>query len=441
MMIAPIDFSRVQTMLTWPAGWAEILLTAFAIGLAWAVDRRLRMARRARSGAQPRESAGVGFPLLALLLLYLGSWIYRRAFGQEPFLLSVVIALMAALAAIRALVYGLRRVFSRHEWLVPWERTLGAVVWVLLALYYFGVLDDIIATLDSIEVPIGKTHPTLLSIVSGVLVLLLSLIVTLWISGTVERRLDRATGLDSNLRAVLSRLIRAALLVAGGLIALEAVGFDLTVLTVFGGAVGVGIGLGLQRLAANYISGFTILLDRSVRLGDSITVDNRRGTVTQVTSRYVLLQMADGVHVIVPNETLVTTTVLNHSHVPSTSPEVRVAIQVPVSPDADIDRAIALLERAALVDPRVLRKPPHSPLARIASFGDTGVNIELGAYVADASVDVLALRGVIQREVLRTLKANGIGLAYPRRDVYVTGMDKDARDEGDTNRRQDTGPV
>jgi small-conductance mechanosensitive channel len=114
---------------------------------------------------------------------------------------------------------------------------------------------------------------------------------------------------------------------------------------------------------------------------------------------------------------------------------------VPVSPDADIDRAIELLERAALVDPRVLRKPPHSPLARIASFGDTGVNIELGAYVADASVDVLALRGVIQREVLRTLKANGIGLAYPRRDVYVTGMDKDARDEGDTNRRQNNGPV
>jgi small-conductance mechanosensitive channel len=422
MQFDTIDYSRIQTMLAWPAGWADIAITALAIGIAWLVDRRLREARRRRSGEHPRTATGVAFPLLSLLLLFIGVWIYRRAFGQEPFLPFVAFPLMAALAAIRALVYGLRRIFRRQQWLVPWERAVGGLVWVLLVLYYLGVLDDIVARLDAIQVPIGKTHPTLLSIVTGVCVLIGSLIVTLWISSTIERRLDRATTIDSNTRAVLSRLIRAVLLVAGGLIALEAVGFDLTVLTVFGGAVGVGIGLGLQRLAANYISGFTILLDRSVRLGDSITVDNRRGTVTNVTSRYVLLQMADGVHVIVPNETLVTTTVLNHSHVPSTAPEVRVAILVPISPDADIDRAIKLLEEAALVDPRVLRKPPHAPLARIASFGDTGVNIELGAFVTDASVDVLGLRGVIQREVLRTLQANGIALAYPRRDVHVTGL-------------------
>jgi small-conductance mechanosensitive channel len=102
---------------------------------------------------------------------------------------------------------------------------------------------------------------------------------------------------------------------------------------------------------------------------------------------------------------------------------VRVAILVPVSPDADIDRAMKLLEDAALVDPRVLRKAPHAPLARIASFGDTGVNIELGAFVSDANVDLLGLRGVIQREILRTLEANGIALAYPRRDIHVTGIE------------------
>jgi small-conductance mechanosensitive channel len=426
MRFDTIDYSRVETMLAWPAGWADIAVTGFAIGIAWAVDRRLREARLARSGEHPRTAIGVAFPLLAMLLLFFGAWIYRRLFNQEPFLPFVAFPLMAALAAIRALVYGLRRIFARQQWLVPWERAVGGVVWVLVALYYLGVLDDIVATLDSIEVPIGKTHPTLLSIVIGVFVLIGSLIVTLWISSTIERRLDRATTLDSNLRAVLSRLIRAVLLVAGGLIALEAVGFDLTVLTVFGGAVGVGVGLGLQRLAANYISGFTILLDRSVRLGDSITVDNRRGTVTKVTSRYVLLQMADGVHVIVPNETLVTTTVLNHSHVPSTAPEVRVTIAVPISPKADLDRAMKLLEEAARVDSRVLRKPPHAPLARIASFGDTGVTIELGVFVPDANVDLLDLRGAIQREVLRTLNANGIALAYPRREVHVTGIEAES---------------
>jgi small-conductance mechanosensitive channel len=332
--------------------------------------------------------------------------------------------------------------FPRQEWLEPWERAIGALVWVLLLLYYLGILDDIVATLAAIQVPVGRTHPTLLSIVTGVCVLLGSLILTLWVSGTIERRLDRTTTIDSNFRAVLSRVIRALLLTVGGLIALEAVGFDLTVLTVFGGAVGVGIGLGLQRLAANYISGFTILLDRSVRLGDSITVDNRRGTVTNVTSRYVLLQMADGVHAIVPNETLVTTTVLNHSHVPAMTPQVRMAIAVPIPADADIDRALKVLEEAALVDPRVLRERPHAPLARIASLGETGVNIELGVFVANAGVDMLGVRGVVQREVLRSLRANGIALAYPRREVLVTGLEREDHSgaSGSTARTSQAGP-
>ena len=123
-----------------------------------------------------------------------------------------------------------------------------------------------------------------------------------------------ATTLDSSVRAVLAKFLRALLLVVGMLVALQAVGIDLTLLTVFGGALGVGIGLGLQKLASNYIAGFTILLDRSIRLGDMITVDNRFGVVAKVTSRYVVVRSLDGIEAIVPNETLVTTTVLNHSY-------------------------------------------------------------------------------------------------------------------------------
>ena len=127
---------------------------------------------------------------------------------------------------------------------------------------------------------------------------------------------------------VISKVVRALLLAFGVLIALQAVGIDLTLLTVFGGALGVGIGLGLQKLASNYIAGFTILLDRSIRLGDVITVDNRFGVVAKLTSRYVIVRSLDGVEAVVPNETLVTTTVLNHSY---TNREVRVGLTVQVS--------------------------------------------------------------------------------------------------------------
>ena len=117
---------------------------------------------------------------------------------------------------------------------------------------------------------------------------ILTIAATLWLSGLVEQRLQHAANLDSSVRAVVSKLLRAALLVVGVLIALQAIGFDLTLLTVFGGALGVGIGLGLQKLASNYIAGFTILLDRSIRLGDTVTVDNRFGVVAKVTARYVV---------------------------------------------------------------------------------------------------------------------------------------------------------
>jgi small-conductance mechanosensitive channel len=416
MFFEPVDFSRFAQALAWPGGWAEIFLTGFCIGLAWALARRWRRTR-VTAGDTVGAAVGVAFPLLALLLLYGGVWIYQRTFG-EPFLLAIAIPLMGALAVIRALVYGLRRLFPGHEWLVPWERVIGGAMWLLLLLHYVGVLPEIKQTLDEIEIPIGKTHPTLLSLLTGVAVLLGSLIVTLWISGFVERRLDRTTRLDSSLRAILSRLIRALLLIVGGLIALEAIGFDLTLLTVFSGAVGVGIGLGLQRLAANYVSGFTILLDRSVRLGDTITVEGKwRGTVSRVTARYVLVRQDDGVEVIVPNETLVTTTVLNHSHAPAATPEVRVAVQVPIAGDADVEQALRLVAEAALEDARVLRDAAHAPRAFVTGFADTGVVLELGVYVKDAQIDPLDLRSAVHRAILRTFAAHGMAIAYPHRDV------------------------
>ena len=427
MFFSPIDFYRAHELLVWPNGWLDILLTGFAIGIAWAIDRRIAHARTAADVAagRPPESAlaRVTFPLLAFLLLLVAEWIYERAFGP-PLLLTVAIPLSAAMAVIRALNYGLRRLFPAQAWLPTWERTIGAVVWLLLLLYFVGLLPEVISTLDDIEIPLGKTRVTLLSIASAIAVVLGTLLVTLWISGLIEARLNRASRMDRNLRAVLARLVRAVLLAVGVLIALQGVGFDLTVLTVFSGAIGVGIGLGLQKLASNYIAGFTILLDRSIRIGDTITVEGKWvGVVTSVTARYVLVRRLDGVEVIVPNETLVTTTVLNHSHA---APQIRIPITIPVALDTDVERALATLEEAALADPRVLRDKPHAPGAFVAGFADTGVQLELGVWVNDPLVDQLNLRSVIHRAILRAFAERGVALAYPHREVLLT----DARGGG-----------
>src|SRR5690349_4538068 len=201
MVFSPIDFDRASELLVWPRGGLDILLTGFAIGLAWAIDRRIahgRAAADAAAGRPPeRGLARVTFPLLALVLLLVADWVYRRAFGP-PLLMSVAIPLMIAMAVIRALNYGLRRLFPAQGWLPQWERTIGAIVWLLLLLYFVGLLPELVSTLDAVDIPIGKTRVTLLSIVSAIAVVLGTLIVTLWISGLIEGRLKRATRMDRN---------------------------------------------------------------------------------------------------------------------------------------------------------------------------------------------------------------------------------------------------
>ena len=201
------------------------------------------------------------------------------------------------------------------------------------------------------------------------------------------------------------------------LIALQAIGFDLTLLSVFGGALGVGIGLGLQKLASNYIAGFTILMDRSIRLGDMVTVDGRYGAVSKVTSRYVVVRSLDGVEAIVPNETLVTTTVLNHSY---STRNVRMTLSVQISYDSDVDRALALMEEAAARHDRVL-KAPDPPTAFLASFGDNGIALELGLWIADPEKGQLTLKSALNRQILTAFGANGIRLPFPQREVRIVG--------------------
>jgi small-conductance mechanosensitive channel len=317
----------------------------------------------------------------------------------------------------------MRRLFAESAWLKTSERAISFSIWGLAILYFVGVLPLIVRELDEMTLPIGKSPISLLTIAKGAGAVLVTLVITLWLSGMIEQRLNNATALDTNMRALVAKLLRAVLLVVGVLIALDAIGFDLTLLTVFGGALGVGIGLGLQKLAANYIAGFTILVDKSIRMGDMITVDGRQGRVAKVTSRYVVLRALDGVEAIVPNETLVSTTVLNHSHA---SHDVRVATTVRIAYGADVERALALMRDAASAEPRVLAAP-EPPTAFVTALSENGIDLELVLWISGAA-GLPALRSGIHRRILGSFDGAGIAIAPARRDIRISGTDRAAED-------------
>ncbi|HEY7903952.1 MAG TPA: mechanosensitive ion channel domain-containing protein [Casimicrobiaceae bacterium] len=411
MVLHSIDWSRIELEMSEPRGWLQLAVVAIAIAIAWLVDRRVMSSHRAPRHPDSRISGSlvrVIFPLTAWLLLWLARIAMRRS--GSTFFLDIAMPLMMALVAIRIVVYGLRRMFSGAAWLKTSERTIAFAIWAVVVLGFIGFLPEMLDNLASLTIPLGKGGVPLLNFLEGALVVAGTLIATLWISSFLEQRLMRAS-FDLNLRVVLAKLLRAMLLTVATLIALQWIGFDLTLLSVFGGALGVGIGLGLQKLAANYVSGFAILFDRSIRMSDRITVADRTGIVTRLTARYVVVRDLDGTESIVPNEMMVTSIVLRHPPVG----EVRIPLPVQVAPDADVERALALMEEAARTDSRV-RTGANPPRALLRGFGETGVRLELGIWVQNAEVvrtDGDNIRSAVNRAVLAAFREHGIPLAPP----------------------------
>ncbi len=415
-MLAPLELDRIQEALGTPSGLADLAAVLGCFVVAWWVDRRVRLgggaeSRFARIGAGSANR--MIFPLTALLLLLVARAVLRQ--WHPPLFFSIAVPLVIALALIRLCLYGMHHLFGPRRWLPISERAISFTIFGALLLYYFGILPQIGNALADAKLPLGKSEYSVLDLGRDALVLILTIVAALWISAVLEQQLLRHASGDTNVRAVLAKLFRAVLLLVGILIALSVVGIDLTVLSVFGGALGVGIGLGLQKLASNYIAGFTILLDRSVRIGDMITVDNRFGIVSKATARYVVLRSLDGVEAIVPNETMVTTTVLNHSY---TSRDIRLGVPVQISYDSDLDLAMQLMTDAALSEARVLRQP-NPPVVLILRFAESGIELELAVWIKDPENGQNNLRSALYLRIWRSFRARGIRIPYPQREIRL----------------------
>lgn len=407
------DLDRLVRGLTHPGMPYEVAVLlgclAAAFGVCWLTGRR-----------QPQDSVWFGraivdgllFPLLALVLVYTAG----KALGdfQRVVLLKLALPVLVSLAGIRFLARVLTAVFPASGFARLIERLFSWLAWIAAVLWIVGLLPAVMAELDGIQLAFGKSHISLLTLVQGLLSSGIVLVLALWISAVLEKRILREAVNDLSLRRVAVNATRAVLLLVGLLFALSAAGVDLTALSVLGGALGVGLGFGLQKLAANYISGFVILFERSLRIGDTIKVDGFEGEVVDIKTRYTLVRGTNGRESIVPNEKLITERIENLS---LADPRLMVTTEVTVGYDSDVDAVQRILVESAAASERVLKDP--EPAARLARLGADGLEFSLLFWIADPANGQLNVRSEINLRLLKGLREAGIDIPYPQHVVHL----------------------
>jgi small-conductance mechanosensitive channel len=406
----------------------EFLFLALCLVLAAVLTRLLLRAQGDTAGSSKAAQLGLGglrrlaFPLTALLLLLVARFFLRRYAGAESAVLPGAMTLLVAMVVLRMFLFALQHTFAVGVWQAASMRMAATLVWLTVALHLLGVLPDVILLLDEVSLTVGKQRLSLWLLLQGAASVVFTVLLALWVSGLVEDRLRQAEGLDSNLKVVFARLSKALLLLVAVLVALPMVGINLTTLSVFGGALGVGLGFGMQKIASNYVSGFIILLDHSIKLGSVISVDANRGEVTRITTRYTVLRDVNGVEAIVPNEVLVNSLVKNESY---TDTRVRLMLPVQVAYGTDLEQALSLLEQAAQGVERVLEEP--APKAFVTAFADSGINLQLGIWIADPQKGILGVQSDVNRGIWRVLRDAGISIPFPQREVRLLGEDGRSR--------------
>lgn len=412
------DWSDWVAALTRPAALAELGVLLLCVLLAWLLVRLLRRGSGMEGTRRSilfgeRALDGVLFPALLLSLAFAAEAVLKHRMPLVVFKLAI--PALVALLAIRVGVKVLQVAFKDAPMVRFMERTISWVAWACLVLWVSGLLPLVLDELDQISWKVGTGHMSARNLLEGMLTAGAVLLVTLWISSVIESRLLKsATGAELSLRKAVSNATRAFLLFFGLLVALSAVGIDLTALSVLGGAVGVGVGFGLQKLAANYVSGFVILAERSMRIGDNVRVDGFEGSITNINARYTVIRSSAGRESIVPNELLITSRVENLS---LADPKVMQTTTVSVGYDSDVDLVMRLLLQAAQGPERVLKEPV--PSVALSQFGADGLEFTIVYWIADPENGQLGLRSEINLQILKLLRENGVDIPYPQRVVHM----------------------
>jgi small-conductance mechanosensitive channel len=407
------DIKDLVGSLAEPGALIDVSVIAGCLALAWAVVRVIRGAEAPIGSIWfgKRIVDGVLFPVLALGFAFAAKLLVHSTAHAAVFRLAV--PMLISLVVIRLSVRVLGVTFPTARWVRILERSISWVAWIAVVLWVTGVLPVLLDAMDDISWKVGATRMSLRNVVEGTLTSGLVMVIALWISAGIEKKLLHGSGNTLSLRKMAAGLVRAALLFIGLLIALTAVGIDLTALSVLGGAIGVGIGFGLQKIASNYISGFVVLAERSVRIGDMVKVDSFEGRITDIRTRYTVIRALNGRESIVPNEMLITQRVENAS---LADPKVSVSTAVQVAYGTDVRALQAKIREVVMQVPRVLSEP--GPGVMLEEFAANGINLSIGFWIEDPHNGQGNVRSDVNLAILDLLNAEGIEIPFPQQVVH-----------------------
>ena len=423
------DLNDLLGSLTQPGAVTELGVLAGCLALAWAIVRLLR-GKESPEGSiwfGKRIFDGVLFPMIALALAFAAKLVLHATVKAAVFKLAV--PMLISLFVIRLSVRVLRVTFPDLRWVRILERSISWVAWIAVVLWVTGVLPIMMDAMDDVSWKMGSGRMTLRNVVEGSLTAGIVMMLALWISAAIEKKLLHGTGNTLSIRKMAANLVRAALILIGLLVALTAVGIDLTALSVLGGAIGVGLGLGLQKIAANYVSGFVVLAERSLRIGDMVKVDGFEGRISDIRTRYTVIRALNGRESIVPNEMLITQRVENSS---LADPRVAINSTVQVAYGTDIRSLQTKLQEVVRRVPRVLCDP--GPGVTLENFAPDGIDLSIGFWISDPENGQGNVRSDVNLAVLELLDAEGVQIPFPQRvmhTVAVAPADPAAPESGD----------
>jgi len=400
----------VQASVLVPSTALQLLVIAAAFGIAWFAAARLkqwldRFMEHPNAGRGIRILLPVLLPLIWLILQTIAvaaantmSWPGR--------VIDSVATLLLAWIAIR-LVSQL----VRHP---VWSTLFVWVAWTIAALNILNWLPQTIAILDSVAIEVGDLRISPYTVAQSTVALAVLLSIAIYLTGVLEARIRTSRTLSPSVQVLFAKSLKMVLIALAVVIAVDSVGIDITALAVFGGAIGLGVGFGLQKIVSNLISGVILLGDKSIKPGDVIAVSGTYGWVTALGGRYVSVVTRDGVEHLIPNETLISERVENWTH---SNCETRLKVDIGVHYDTDLHRAIELCLEAASETERVLQRPEARCL--LVEFGDSSVNLQLRFWIADAQNGVQNVKSAVLLSVWDQFRANGIEIPYPQRDLHL----------------------
>jgi len=408
----------LETLMNW--GFiSQLLLVLLVIGTAFLAEylirRRLSRKYIADNQSNLKDIFKLFRPVLMLTALFSAMYFLREGDLQWRLLYFANSVLILLVIARLAIIFT-RYILKPGPWLRPFENIFAGIIVTGYLAYEFGILKQIQDKLHSIKFVISEQDITMLVIIETILGIFIAILFAMTIARFIENQIMnvKSKNFRPNQRIVVIKILKILLYIFAIVLVLTSLGIDLSFLTVFGGAFGLGLAFGFQKVAANYISGFLLLSDESIRVGDMIDISGEYGRVTAIKSRYTAVKRLDGIEVLIPNEQLLTSEITNLTFSNTT---VKIPLELQISYESSIEKAMEVILKVCHAEDRVIQDP--KPKVFVKEFADSGINLHIACFVVDPNNGFLELKSDIYRAVFEEFKKNDIEIPYPHR-VSIT---------------------